>query len=133
MSLLLVNPKLGAPVVWAIGRQGEPADLVPARISGQPFEVVTEQGRRVTMVPIIAQRVNQQTGEPYADPRDANGRYVFDRAELVEFLDGTEDAPKSLTDLIREIQANAMERLTSGVAGAATTMTVSQAKASAKA
>lgn len=105
--MALISKRLGAAIVASIGRQGEAPDLYPARIVGQP-QMVATNGRVKEMASIVFEATSLQTGEKYLATRIHDLQFAFDRSDPVESLDGTEAAPKSWQDLVREQSAKAL-------------------------
>lgn len=99
---MLRNTQPGARIVITIGRKGQKPDEYPARLAEAPhFETVN--GQPVRMATVLAQ-FKTLAGETYIKERLHNLRFSFDRAELVEMLDGTAENPKSIGELISEAQ-----------------------------
>lgn len=101
--MALLNKRTGAKVYFSIGRRGEQPDRYPARIVSN---ITVSPGPRGPMetATVITLQQNLQ-GETYLNERVADLRFVLDRTEQVEALDGTEEAPKSVAALIAERQA----------------------------
>jgi hypothetical protein len=102
-----VNKRLGAAIVATIGRGGEAPDAYAARLVGQP-QIVVSNGRAKEMAAIVYEATSLQTGEKYLATRIHDLQFAFDRDQPVESLDGTESAPKSWQDLVREQSQKAL-------------------------
>jgi hypothetical protein len=92
----------GSHVEWSIGPRGEDPDRHPCRVVKAEYVLIS--GRPVEIVDLIALRTNL-AGEQYLQRREVLGRFVFDRNTAIPELDGTPDAPKTITALIAEQEA----------------------------
>lgn len=98
--MALINARLGARVMSSIGRHGEKPDAYAGRIASHPIVTMTPRGP-VKTATLIEYRQNQE-GEWFLGEREANLLYSRDRTETVEALDGSEQEPKSVVQLIAE-------------------------------
>lgn len=122
--MALINKRLGAAIVASIGRKGEAPDLYPARIVGQPEKIVVN-GRVQEVAEIVFEATSLQSGEKYLATRIHNLAFALDRSEVSEMLDGTESAPKSWQELVREQSAKALA-FAMGRPSAAATLSVEE-------
>lgn len=101
--MALLNKRPGAKVYFSIGRRGETPDKYAGRIVSA---ITVSPGPRGPMetATIITQQENLQ-GVSYLNERVADLRFVTDRTEQVEALDGTEEEPKSVANLVADRQA----------------------------
>ena len=113
---MLINTAAGAPVVWTIGARGERPDEWPARLVTAPAYGQDDRGNNGLVATIITHQTNLQ-GEHFYGERTVQVRYLFDRAERVEALDGTEDKPIPVRELIAMRQASVKGYLNSRGAG----------------
>jgi len=109
--MAVTNPSIGAKIITTIGRKGQKPDEYPARVSGQPFSE-NVNGRTVLRVPVIEEATNL-AGEKYLRERVASLFFSFDRSEPNVALDGTAGAPKSMAQLMADLNKQALERLRS--------------------
>lgn len=113
---MLINIAAGAPVVWTIGARGERPDEWPARLVTAPAYGQDDRGNNGLVATIVTHQTNLQ-GEHFYGERTVQVRYLFDRAERVEALDGTEDRPITVRELIAMRQASVKGYLNSRGAG----------------
>lgn len=113
---MLINPAIGAPVVWTIGARGERPDEWPARLVTAPAFGPDDRGNQGLVATIITYQTNLQD-EHFFGERTVQIRYLFDRAERVEALDGTEDRPITARELIALRQQSVKGYLNSRGAG----------------
>ena len=91
----LTRSPIGTPCTWEIGSAGQETDKWPARTISRP-RMSTLNGRYVEIVDVIAERINL-AGEKYTRQELVNTRFLFDRSEHIESLDG--DQPGMLQDI----------------------------------
>ena len=102
----VINKNLGARIAASLGRAGERPDLKPAVIVGRP-EMTAVNGRMGLYAEIVFVQKNL-SGEEYLAQRIHNLAFAFDRKDLHPLLDGTEQAPKSWQEVVKEQSASAL-------------------------
>lgn len=101
--MALFNRSIGSRIFTSIGRKGEQPDVRPALIAG-PVTLHFVNGRPTEFVNVIELAENRD-GDKYLRERLANVQYSWDRTELVAELDGTETAPKTITEVFADRMA----------------------------
>lgn len=112
--MAIVKQIPGTPVLWTVGRRGEPFDIYPARI----FDVVPgtdPNGRPSPLATVIVER-HTLDGELYLADQDVPLRFLLPREERNEALDGTSEAPKSMKTLVAELTASKLAFITAQAA-----------------
>lgn len=102
---MLLNARVGAPVEWTIGAQGQAADTWAARLGTAPDYGVDDRGRPGIVATIITLQKNRE-GQEFLGERTVQVRFLFDRTYRVPALDGTKEAPKTIQELIMDRQTS---------------------------
>lgn len=107
---MLLNSRVGAPVEWTIGSQGQAADTWAARLATEPNYGMDDRGRPGIVATIITSQKSRE-GTEFLGERTVQVRFLFDRTYRVEALDGTKDHPKTIQELIQDRQTSMKEFL----------------------
>lgn len=102
---MLLNSRVGAPVEWTIGAQGQAADTWAARLGTEPNYGMDDRGRPGIVATIITLQKNRD-GQEFLGERTVQVRFLFDRTYRVPQLDGTKEMPKTIQELVTERQAS---------------------------
>lgn len=102
---MLLNSRVGAPVEWTIGAQGQAADTWAARLGTEPNYGVDDRGRPGIVATIITAQKNRE-GVEFLGERTVQVRFLFDRTYRVPALDGSKESPMTIQELIAARQAS---------------------------
>lgn len=105
--MLRTSPKPGTPVAWLIGNQADGrTDIYPGIVTEGEHPGVDDRGVPGQIITLIVQRTNLQ-GEKYLRVQNIRGhRFLLPRNDRVMELDGAEDAPMTLGDLLDKVNAD---------------------------
>jgi hypothetical protein len=110
MTLLDTTP--GANIYWTIGAMGSVPDEHPGRLIR--LEQGTDDRGRTGLVAVVILQLTNLAGDPYLKVKRILEQFVDDRDWTVESIDGTAGHPKSVSALMKELQADRREFMSRG-------------------
>ena len=98
--MAVTNPQVGSRISRTIGHAGEQSDIQAGTLISEPMFQITNN-RPALWASAILWRTNRD-GEYFLDEAMVNLQYAGDRYDIVPALDGTENDPKSVQQLVKD-------------------------------